>query len=156
MKRNVALLMITFFAFIALAGCATGQWGRRNLTNVSRYVNGDAASVWEAVDQALIGIRVKEKNVEKGFLVTDWVTGYSTTQNMGVLLEGRWHERYRLFITVVPEQNKTYLSIGSQVEQKAPGGTRAYRWDRIPSNGLPEQMILDRVEQILSAMEQAP
>ncbi|GJQ48279.1 exported protein [Candidatus Kuenenia stuttgartiensis] len=156
MKRNVALLMITFFAFIALAGCATGQWGRRNLTNVSRYVNGDAASVWEAVDQALIGIRVKEKNVEKGLLITDWVSGYSTTQNMGVLLEGRWHERYRLFITVVPEQNKTYLSIGSQVEQKAPGGTRAYRWDRIPSNGLPEQMILDRVEQILSAMEQAP
>ncbi len=156
MKRNVALLMITFFAFIALAGCATGQWRRRNLTNVSRYVNGDAASVWEAVDQALIGIRVKEKNVEKGLLITDWVSGYSTTQNMGVLLEGRWHERYRLFITVVPEQSKTYLSIGSQVEQKAPGGTRAYRWDRIPSNGLPEQMILDRVEQILSAMEQAP
>ncbi|TVL94976.1 MAG: hypothetical protein CV080_12075 [Candidatus Kuenenia stuttgartiensis] len=99
---------------------------------------------------------MKEKNVEKGLLITDWVSGYSTTQNMGVLLEGRWHERYRLFITVVPEQNKTYLSIGSQVEQKAPGGTRAYRWDRIPSNGLPEQMILDRVEQILSAMEQAP
>ncbi|MBM4053670.1 MAG: hypothetical protein FJ264_03130 [Planctomycetes bacterium] len=153
MKYSIILLLIAAFFITGLAGCATDWGGRRNSSAISRYVAGDAASAWEAVDQAIMGIRVKEKNVEKGFLITDWIKGYSTTRDMGLLLEGRWQERYRLYITVVPEQDRTYLSVSSQVEEKAPGGSRAYRWERIPSNGMPEQMFLDKVEQILNAKE---
>ncbi|MCF6149152.1 MAG: hypothetical protein E3K37_10890 [Candidatus Kuenenia sp.] len=153
MKYSIVILLLAGFLITELTGCATGWWGRRNVSGISRYVNGDAVSVWEAIDQALIGVRVKERDVEKGFVVTDWVKGYSTTRDMGLLLEGRWQERYRLFITVEPEQGRTYLSVEAYVEEKAPGGSRAYRWERVPSNGMPEQMFLEKVEQILNAQE---
>jgi hypothetical protein len=47
------------------------------------------------------------------------------------------------------EQGKTYVSVNAQVETKPPGGSQAYRWNRIPSDGAIEQEFLQKVENML-------
>jgi hypothetical protein len=67
-----------------------------------------------------------------------------------LFLEGSWQERYRLLIKVTGEGNKTYVSVRTQVEEKAPGGSRAYRWNRISSDGTIERDFLEKLENILN------
>ncbi len=144
------LLSIVVFA-VFFTGCATKHSGLRNITTVSRYFDKDTNTVWKAVDQAVTGIPVEIKDMEKGFLRTQWVKGWSTQKSSGLLTEGAWQERYRLFIQVTGEQSKTYVSLDTQIEEKAPGGSRAYRWNRTVSDGTIERDYLQRIENILGA-----
>lgn len=116
---------------------------------VSGYFDSDKNAVWDAVLLSAEGIPIEIKDKENGFLKTQWVKGWSTKRTSGLLLEGRWQERYRLLIKVTEEQNKTYVSINTQIEEKAPGGSQAYRWNRIASDGTIEQEFLKKLENIL-------
>ena len=100
--------------------------------------------------QSAEGIPVEMKDRGKGVLRTQWVKGWSTNKTTGLLLEGDWKERYRLLIKVIDEQSRTYVSISAQVETKAPGGSQAYRWTRIPSDGAIEQEFLEKLERNLA------
>ncbi|MFN3532872.1 MAG: hypothetical protein ACK41Q_10235 [Candidatus Brocadia sp.] len=120
------------------------------MATVSRYFDRDKDTVWNAVIQSVEGIPIEIQDKEKGFLKTRWVKGWSTKRTSGLLLEGRWQERYRLLVKVAEEQNKTYVSINTQIEEKAPGGSRAYRWNRVASDGLIEQEFLEKLENILN------
>ncbi|NUO08399.1 MAG: outer membrane protein assembly factor BamC [Candidatus Brocadia sp.] len=146
------MLMLLSIALITtgFTGCGSGSWGLRNMAAVSRYFDRDVNTVWNGVIQAVEGIPVEIKDKEHGFLKTQWVKGWSTKKTTGLLLEGHWQERYRLLIKVTEEQDKTYVSVNTQVQEKAPGGSRAYRWDRIPSDGTIEQTFLKNLEDILN------
>lgn len=149
-QSTVMLLALLFLTQVS--GCATGGWwGKRNISAVSRYFDEDATAVWDALNQAVQGISVDMQNKEEGTIVTEWVKGKSSGKKMGLLLEGRWHIRYRLFIKMDPQQDggRTYVSVNSQVEEKAPGGSRAFRWERTTSGGVIEKFFLDKLERIL-------
>ncbi len=120
------------------------------MASVSRYFDRDKNIIWDAVIQSIEGIPIEINDKENGFLKTQWVKGWSTKRSSGLLLEGRWQERYRLFVTMSDKQNKTYVSIKTQFEEKAPGGSQAYRWNRIASDGTVEQEFLKKLENILS------
>lgn len=145
---TIILLMGLFSA--VFTGCATHGFKPRNMASVSRYFTMDANTVWTAVIQAVEGIPIEMENKEKGILRTQWIKDWSKEKSMGLLLEGHWQERYRLFIKVTGEQNKTYVSVNAQIETKPPGGSRAYRWSRIASDGTREQDFLRKLENILS------
>jgi len=144
----ITLVSIALFTAI-LTGCATQGFKLRNMAGVSRYFNADKNTVWDAVIRSAKDIPVEMKDREKGVLRTQWVKGWSANKTTGLLLEGHWQERYRLLIKVSEEQGRTYVSISAQVETKAPGGSQAYRWSRIPSDGAIEQEYLGKLENIL-------
>lgn len=145
----IITVCIAFFTAL-LPGCATSGFTQRNMTAVSRYFERDADTVWNAVIQTVEGIPVEIADKEKGILRTRWVQGWSSRKTTGLLLEGRWQERYRLFIKVLDEQNKTYVSISTLMEEKAPGGSQAYRWSRVASDGTIEQNFLRKLESIIN------
>ena len=122
------------------------------MTGVSRYFDKDVNMVWGAVTQAVEGIHIEAKDKKIGVLTTQWVKGWSTKKTTGLLSEGQWQERYRLLIKVSGEQNKTYVSVNAQIEEKPPGGSQAYRWNRTTSDGTLEREFLQKVENILSNM----
>lgn len=105
--------------------------------------------VWDAIIQALEGIPLEVKDEERGIVRTHWVAGWSSNKTSGVFLEGQWHERTRLIVTLISEHEKTYASISSQREEKAPGGSQAYRWVRTTSDGIPERDFLKKLEHVL-------
>src|SRR5574341_2351956 len=146
----VALFIALFFA--VSIGCATRGGGLRNMTGVSRYFDKDVNTVWDAITQAVEGGRIKTKDKGSGVVTTQWVKGWSTKKTTGLLLEGQWQERYRLLIKITGEQNKTYVSVNAQIEEKPPGGSQAYRWSRITSDGTLEREFLQKVENILGSM----
>lgn len=147
----ISILLPVVFFTVMLTGCAARHFGLRNMAAVSRYFDKDTDTVWEAVTQSVAGIPIEMKDTKQGFLQTDWIKGWSTKKSSGLLMEGEWQERHRLLIQVTGEQDKTYVSIHTQIEEKPPGGSRAYRWNRIVSDGTIEQDFLKRIENILDA-----
>lgn len=144
-----AITVFMIFLAVLSAGCATKGNGLRSMSAVSRYFDKDMDTVWDAVMQTLEGIRIKKSEREKGVIVTDWVKGWSGTKSMGLFLEGKWQQRFRLIIKMSEEQGKTYVSVNAMIEEKPPGGSAAYRWNRTPSDGTFEQDFLNRLEKIL-------
>ena len=140
-------LLLAFLATLT-AGCATGRWGG-NVSSVSRYFDANADTVWNAVVQAAEGTPVEVKDKEKGVLRTRWVNRWSENKSMGLLLEGRWQERYRLHVKLTDRKDKTYVSICAQIEEKAPGGSRAYRWSSATSDGTLEREFLRKLERLM-------
>ncbi|HHT9108398.1 MAG TPA: hypothetical protein ACFYD9_07090 [Candidatus Wunengus sp. YC64] len=146
----LVIILLSFALFTAiLTGCATQGFKLRNMAGVSHYFEADKNTVWNAIIQSAEGIPVEINDREKGVLRTHWVKGWSANKTSGLLLEGHWQERCRLLIKVSEEQGRTYVSISAQVETKAPGGSQAYRWSRIPSDGAIEQEFLGKLENIL-------
>lgn len=146
----IIVLLWVLFAFISI-GCATRRSELRNMATVSRYFDRDVNTVWDAVTQSVKGIPIEIKDKEQGFLKTHWVKDWSIKKTTGLFLEENWQGRYRLLIKVTSEQNKSYVSINTQIEEKAPGGSRAFRWNRITSDGTLEQDFLKKLENILDS-----
>lgn len=144
----IVAFVCVLFTVISI-GCATRRSELRNMATVSRYFDKDIDTVWDAVAQSVKGIPIEIKDKERGFLETHWVKEWSTKKTTGLFLEENWQGRYRLLIKVISEQNKSYVSINTQIEEKAPGGSRAFRWNRIASDGTLEQDFLKKLENIL-------
>ena len=147
----IIIILLSFALFtVILTGCATRGFKLRNMAGVSRYFNADKNTVWNAIIQSAEGIPIEINDREKGVLRTQWVKGWSTNKTSGLLLEGHRQERYRLLVSVHEEQGKTYVSANAQVETKPPGGSQAYRWSRIPSDGAIEREFLEKLERNLA------
>ena len=146
----IVIILLSFALFTTiLTGCAAQGFKLRNMAGVSRYCNTDKNTVWGAAIQSVEGIPLEISDREKGILKTQWIKGWSSSKTTGLLLEGHWQERYRLLIKVSDEQGRTYVSISAQVETKAPGGSQAYRWTRVPSDGAAEREFLVKLEGLL-------
>ncbi len=146
--RNTIIALSLAFLAIITTGCATGRWGG-NMSSVSRYFDANVDTVWNAVVQATEGTPIETKDKEKGVLRTRWINRWSEDKSMGLLLEGRWQERHRLHVKVTGGKDKTYVSLCAQKEEKAPGGSRAYRWNSAVSDGTLEREFLRKLESIL-------
>lgn len=102
--------------------------------------------VWEACVRMFMDRQVKleEADRTRGKMVTQWLYREGE-RRMGVGDRGRWTERYRLTLQVSRKGEATKLSAHAIVEEKSPGGTQAYRWQRVRSTGDLEREALEAI-----------
>ncbi len=70
--------------------------------------------------------------------------------NKDRLLDDYWKERYRITIKISGNNLVSSVKVSCQVQEKARGGSAAYRWERKKSTGEREEEALMRIEEILS------
>ena len=94
---------------------------------------------------------------DKGLIKTGWIEGWSQRKARSILtdrfLEDYWKERYRLIIKISGNILNSSVTVRAQVQEKARGGSAAYRWERKKSSGEKEEWILTRIEEILGGSE---
>ena len=92
-------------------------------------------------------------NKEKGTIRTGWVEGFSERKARSIvtdrLLDDYWKERYRITIKISGNNLISSVKVSCQVQEKARGGSAAYRWERKKSTGEREKETLMRIEEIL-------
>ena len=113
----------------------------------------DFETVWSAVLVSLDGMPLDKIDKEKGIIKTGWVEGWSQKKARSIVtdrfLEDYWKERYRLIVKISGNILISSITVRAQVQEKARGGSAAYRWERKKSSGEREEGILTRIEEIL-------
>ena len=122
----------------------------------SKYIktfNEDFEGVWSAVLMLLGDLPLDKINKEKGTIRTGWVEGFSERKARSIvtdrLLDDYWKERYRITIKISGNNLISSVKVSCQVQEKARGGSAAYRWERKRSTGEREEEALMRIEEIL-------
>ena len=122
----------------------------------SKYIktfNEDFEGVWSAVLMSLGDLPLDKINKEKGIIKTGWVEGFSERKARSIvtdrLLDDYWKERYRITIKISGNNLISSVKVSCQVQEKARGGSAAYRWERKKSTGEREEETLMRIEEIL-------
>jgi len=122
----------------------------------SKYIktfNEDFEGVWSAVLMSLGDLPLDKINKEKGTIRTGWVEGFSERKARSIvtdrLLDDYRKERYRITIKISGNNLISSVKVGCQVQEKARGGSAAYRWERKKSTGEREEEALMRIEEIL-------
>jgi hypothetical protein len=64
-------------------------------------------------------------------------------------MKDHWKERYRLIVKISGNILNSSITVTAQVQEKARGGSAAYRWERKKSTGEREEEALMRIEEIL-------
>ncbi len=103
------------------------------------------AAVPERVREAARASLPGPADEEAGVLRTGWIEALSPDRAQGTLLEGSYVRRYRLTVTV----SGSRVGVRAVVEERAPGGTGALRWQRRESDGRAERAFLARLEEML-------
>ncbi len=129
-------------------------------THPSKYTKAfdvDYETVWSAVLDSLDGMPLDKIVKDKGLIKTGWIEGWSQRKARSILtdrfLEDYWKERYRLIIKISGNILNSSIMVRAQVQEKARGGSAAYRWERKKSSGEKEEWILTRIEEILGGSE---
>lgn len=110
------------------------------------------SETWDAVLKALDGMPLDEVNRYKGLIKTKWVEKKSQKKDTGLFFVGVWRQRSRLLISVTSVSaldQETEVVILVHTEEKAPGGTQAYDWQRKGSNGVIETGLFTKIAQLL-------
>jgi len=122
----------------------------------SKYIktfNEDFEGVWSAVLMSRGDLPLDKINKEKGTIRTGWVEGFSERKARSIvtdrLLDDYWKERYRITIKISGNNLISSVKVSCQVQEKARGGSAAYRWERKKSTGEREEEALMRIEEIL-------
>ena len=114
----------------------------------------DYETVWSAVLDSLDGMPLDKTDKEKGIIKTGWVEGWSQKKARSILtdrfLKDYWKERYRLIVKISGNILNSSIMVRAQVQEKARGGSAAYRWERKKSSGEKEEGILTKIEEILT------
>lgn len=126
-------------------------------TRTSKYTktfNEDFEDVWSAVLMSLEDFPLDKINKEKGIIKTGWVEGFSQRKARSImtdrLLDDYWKERYRMTIRISGNNLISSVKVSCQVQEKARGGSAAYRWERKESAGEREEETLMRIGEILT------
>ncbi len=110
--------------------------------------------MWSAVLDSLDGMPLDKIDKEKGLIKTGWVEGLSQRKARSILtdrfLEDYRKERFRLIVKISGNILNSSITVRAQVQEKARGGSAAYRWERKKSTGEREEEALMRIEEILS------
>ncbi len=110
--------------------------------------------VWASVIMSLGEMPLGKIDKEKGLVRTDWIEGFSEKSSRSVLtdrlLPDYRKERYRLTFTITGNLLRSAVKVRCQVQEKARGGSAAYRWERMKSTGEREEEALIRLEEILA------
>jgi hypothetical protein len=129
--RSCSALLLTF----SLIACATPA------PSLEREFAAPAERVREAALASLPG----PAEEDAGVLRTGWIEGLSPDRAQGTILEGSYVRRYRLTVSL----SGSRVGVSSVVEERAPGGTRALRWQRREPDGVAEREFLKKVEEKL-------
>ncbi len=122
-------------------------------SDYTRSFNSDFEHVWASVIMSLGDMPLGKIDKEKGIVRTDWIEGFSERSSRSVLtdrfLNDYRKERYRLTFTISGNLLVSSVKVRCQVQEKARGGSAAYRWERMKSTGEREEEALMRLEEIL-------
>ncbi len=150
--------------FFCLIGCTFPGVYSRNQVQDERSIGShppkytktfdvDFETVWSAVLGSLDGMPLDKIDKEKGIIKTGWVEGWSQKKARSILtdrlLDDYWKERFRLMVKISGNILNSSITVRAQVQEKARGGSAAYRWERKKSSGEKEEEILTRIEEIL-------
>ncbi len=121
----------------------------------TRTYNSDFEHVWATVIMSLGDLPLDKINKEKGLIKTGWAEGYSQTRKARSVVTERflddyWKERYRITVTISGNIMSSSVKVSCQLQQKARGGSAAYRWERMKSTGEIEEEVLRRIEELLT------
>ncbi len=120
----------------------------------TKTFNEDFEDVWSAVIMSLGGLPLDKINKEKGIIRTGWLEGFSQRKARGIMtdrfLDDYWKERYRITFRISGNNMISSVKASCQVQEKARGGSAAYRWQRNKSTGEREEEALMRIEEILN------
>ena len=123
-------------------------------SNYTRTFNSDFEHVWASVIMSLGEMPLDKIDKEKGLVRTDWIEGFSEKSSRSALTDRFLHdyrkERYRLTFTITGNLLRSSVKVRCQVQEKARGGSAAYRWERVKSTGEREEEALMRLEEILT------
>jgi len=152
-------------SFVIFSGCSLldtssryqAQDERSIGSHPSKYTkafNVDYETVWSAVLDSLDGMPLDKIDKNKGLIKMGWVEGLSQRKARSILtdrfLEDYRKERFRLIVKISGNILKRSITVRAQVQEKARGGSAAYRWERKESTGEREEEALMRIEEILS------
>jgi hypothetical protein len=120
----------------------------------TKTFNEDFEDVWSAVLMSLGDLPLDKINKEKGLIKTGWIEGLSQRKARSIvtdrLLDDYWKERYRITFRISGNNLISSVKVSCQVQEKARGGSAAYRWQRKKATGEREEEALMRIEEILS------
>ncbi len=128
--------------------------GGSESSNYKRTFNSDFEHVWASVIMTLGAMPLDRIDKERGVVRTGWFEGFSERSSRGILtdkfLADYRKQRYRLTFTISGNLLVSSVRVRCQVQEKARGGSAAYRWERVRSTGEREEEALVRLEEILT------
>lgn len=115
----------------------------------ARY-NAPPEKVWEAVVKVLGDLPIKEADAGRQTIETEWMEGWSHRPFgafRGGIMGGQWKRRMQMVLRLRPgPDGGTEVRLISRVQEKPPGGTQAYRWKPVASDGKMEREIMGRID----------
>ncbi len=134
------------FLSLVVAGCAGLGGHGVGPDTYTRTFPTPFDEVWDTTVKMLedrqVGLEEADKG--RGRIVTQWLYRESE-RRMGVLRRDYWKERHRLTLRIKDRGQETEVMVYGIAEEKRPGGTQAYRWERIQSSGDLEMEVLDAI-----------
>lgn len=122
-------------------------------SNYTKTFNSNFEHLWATVIMSLGDMPLDKIDKKKGIVRTDWIEGFSERSSRSILtdrfLNDYRKERYRLTFTISGNLLVSSVKVSCQVQEKARGGSAAYRWERMRSTGEREEEALMRIEEIL-------
>lgn len=108
--------------------------------------------------EVLKDLPIKKVDAGREKLETEWMEGWGARPFgpfRGGVLGGQWMRRMMLLVRLKPEDSGgTEIRLVSRIQEKAPGGTQATRWQPVPSEGKMEREIFERIERELRTRRQ--
>jgi hypothetical protein len=148
-----SLPVVLLAGTLGLAGCATLNFQDAQPDYRARYPV-PAERVWEAVVKVFEDLPRGTVDANRRALETGWMEGYGERPFGpfgGGMMGGQWKRRLKILARVQPlDAAGSELRLVTRVEEKPPGGPRAYRWERVLSSGEMEKEIFTRVQKILA------
>lgn len=144
-KRCLVLLAFV----LASSGCASFRDGAVASPDYRAKFAAPPEKVWEVLVDVLKDLPIKEADAVRRRVETEWMEGWSE-RTLGAfgggLMGNQWKKRVGLVARLLPAPGGgTELRLVSRVQEKTPGGTRAFRWQPVPSDGKMEREIIQRV-----------
>ncbi|MBI3323791.1 MAG: hypothetical protein HYZ92_00740 [Candidatus Omnitrophica bacterium] len=113
---------------------------------VERRISAPQETVWQAALKVMAPLGLSRQDRGRGFLASDWVeTIGAKTQGLLTRSPSRRRSRYR--VALQPDGQATRLIVRALVEERSPGGSRAFRWERAK----PDEQQLARVADLVEA-----
>ena len=136
--RPISRPLVLVVSALPLTGCVTVAALRAGEPVVRCQLEAPYDLVWQAARSAIEPAALRQADPATGLMETGWYEG-SSARTQGVLFGGgAFHRRVRYRLRLAEQDGLTTVSVLVRSEEKAPGGLRALRWERVPPS--PEQL----------------
>lgn len=142
-RRTSSLWAAAVWVLAAMAGAWPGSASSTDA--LERRLDASADRTWAAAVAALEPLGVTRRDTERGALATGWIET-EPARSQGVVLRQGFRRRSRFRLTVEPAGAGSRVTIRGWSEERAPGGSRAFRWERAQPSADELDALADRVE----------